>query len=200
VDTRQRCGAHRGHHYAAGVRQPRGDARCHPVHRRQAVTYLRARTRLRDDAGATGLADQLGWLPLALAQAGAIIGVGRRYPTYEHYLDRFDSLAIDQLLPPTSDDPYPHSAAKAILLALDDLTHADPSGHARRLLEHLAVLSPTGANQRLLPHLLSDAPPHRPRWWRRRRPPHGSVADLDAVVSTLAQRSLVTVSDLPAAA
>jgi hypothetical protein len=52
----------------------------------EAVAYLSQRTGLPDPGGAAEVARALGRLPLALAQAGAIIGPRRRYPTYARYL------------------------------------------------------------------------------------------------------------------
>jgi hypothetical protein len=46
----------------------------------EAAAYLRERTGLVDDAGAGRVAGQLGRLPVALSQAGAVIGPGRRHP------------------------------------------------------------------------------------------------------------------------
>jgi hypothetical protein len=158
----------------------------------EATTYLRARTGLRDDAGAAQVAEHLGQLPLALAQAAAVIGPGRRYPTYQTYLDRLAHVDVGELLPRASGDPYPHGAAEAVLLALDDLNTADPGGPARRLLDHLAVLAPTGADASLLRHLTADQPPQRPPQWQMRRQlrPGTGVPDVDAVVAILAERSL----------
>lgn len=156
----------------------------------QVVTYMRARTGLADDTGAASLAEQLGRLPLALA--AAIIGPGRRHPTYEHYLNQLDALDLDRLLPHTTGDPYPHGAAQAIMLALDDLGRDDPGGYGRRLLECLAVLSPIGVDSLLLRHLLVYPPPTGrigwliTRWRRANRTP----VDVAMVVPNLAQRSL----------
>ncbi|MGW3607328.1 tetratricopeptide repeat protein [Micromonospora sp. NPDC005161] len=122
----------------------------------EAVTYLRARTGLTDDTGAGEVAEQLGWLPLALAQAGAVIGPRRRYRSYRAYLDRLATMSVTDMLPRPSGDPYPHGAAEAILLALDDLAANDPDGHARNLLDHLAVLAPTGVDPAMLAHLTDD--------------------------------------------
>ena len=143
----------------------------------EAVTYLRTRTRLHDDPGAAQVAEQLGQLPLALAQAGAILGARRRYATYRAYMYALANVPIGHLLPRAAGDPYPRGAAEAILLSLEDLATADPGGHARRLLDHLAVLAPIGIDAALLPYLTTDlAQPDAP--------------DADTVRAMLAQRSL----------
>jgi hypothetical protein len=71
----------------------------------EAVGYLRERTGLVDEVGAGRVAEQLGRLPVALSQAGAVIGRGRPYPSYQSYLDRLDQVPIEDLLPRTAGDP-----------------------------------------------------------------------------------------------
>ncbi|MGK5445405.1 tetratricopeptide repeat protein, partial [Micromonospora sp. URMC 105] len=146
----------------------------------EAVTYLRQRTGLADDDGAAQLAEQLGWLPLALSQAGAVIGRQRRYTSYRAYLQQLERLPISDLLPRVDGDPYPRGTAEAILISLDDLAAADPGGAARRLLDHLAVLAPSGVDPTLLQHLAA------------RLDSDGGGDDADAVRALLAQRSLTT--------
>lgn len=113
----------------------------------EAVTYLRQRTGLDDDAGAAVVAERLGWLPLALSQAGAVIGPDRRHTSYCGYLSKLDQVPLGTLLPPVSGDPYPQGAPEAILIGVDDVATVDPHGAARRLLDDLAVLAPTGADR-----------------------------------------------------
>ena len=149
----------------------------------QAVAYLGERTGLVDSAGAALVSAALGSLPLALAQAGTVVGTRRRYPTYAKYLRGLARTSTATLLPRTSGDLYPHGTAEAILLSLDDLAAADPDGRARRLLNHLAVLAPIGADAILLHHLaigpLSD------------QPDSPIDEDADALVAVLADRSLI---------
>ncbi|HEU4422046.1 MAG TPA: tetratricopeptide repeat protein [Pilimelia sp.] len=148
----------------------------------EAIAYLTERTGLPDPDGAAEVADALGRLPLALAQAGSIIGGRRRYPSYGKYLRHLSATPTAALLPRTPGDPYPHGVAEAILLSLDDLAAADPHRHARRLLDHLAVLAPTGADSTLLHHLTAaptadaDSP--------------DEPVDVDTIVAVLAGRSL----------
>jgi tetratricopeptide (TPR) repeat protein len=151
----------------------------------EAVAYLQRRTTLQD-SDATSLAEQLGRLPLALAQAAAIIGPGRRYPTYRRYLKALDRTPTAALLPHTPGDPYPYGLAEAVLLSLDDLRHADPHGRSRQLLDCLAVLAPTGAGPELVQHLIRGDRPDLEL--------DGLDADegidLDRVVAVLVGRSL----------
>ena len=115
----------------------------------EAAAYLRERTGLVDDADARAVAEQLGRLPVALSQAGAVVGHGRRFPTYRSYVDRLGQVSIGDLLRRRPGDPYPRGAAEPILISLDDLAAADPAGAARRLLDRLAVLGPSGVNSSL---------------------------------------------------
>jgi tetratricopeptide (TPR) repeat protein len=139
--------------------------------RDEAIAYLHRRTGLDDDAGAADIGEQLGRLPLALAQAAALIGANRRYRDYSRYREALDRADTAALLPRSQGDPYPHGLAEAILLSLDDLAHTDPDGRARRLLDQLAVLAPTGVDTVLLEHLITGA-------------------DVEATVAALAGRSL----------
>jgi Tetratricopeptide repeat len=89
--------------------------------------------------------------------------------------------------------PIRTARPRRILLSLDDLATADPGGHARRLLDCLAVLAPAGADPTLLHHLTTHAEPAGGRrWWRLLRRPGIRIvaADVDAVVAVLAGRSL----------
>jgi hypothetical protein len=106
---------------------------------------LRERTGLDDDAGAGQVAAELGWLALALAQAGAVIGVGRKHPRYGAYLDRLRNVQVSDHLVRVPGDPYPRGVAEAILVSVTDLTGEDADGLARRVLDVLSVLSPLGA-------------------------------------------------------
>jgi hypothetical protein len=56
-------------------------------------------------------------MPVAPSQAGAVIGRGRPYPSYQSYLDRLDQVPIEDLLPRAAGDPYPRGAAAAILIS-----------------------------------------------------------------------------------
>ena len=149
----------------------------------EAVAYLRRRTGVDDDTGAAEVAEQLGRLPLALGQAGALIGARRRYRDYSRYRQALDGADTAGLLPRPQGDPYPHGLAEAILLSLDDLAQADPGQLAGRLLDQLAVLAPTGADTVLLHHLINPKPPVQSANPADRLDP-------DEIVAVLAGRSL----------
>ncbi|MGW5155759.1 tetratricopeptide repeat protein [Nonomuraea wenchangensis] len=106
----------------------------------QATAFLAARTGLDDPDGADGLAQELGHLPLALAQAAAVIS--RLRLNYGAYLALLRTLPIGEQLPAQPEDAYPIGAAEAILLSIVQAEAALP--FARDLLELLAVLAPSG--------------------------------------------------------
>ncbi|MET3422681.1 tetratricopeptide (TPR) repeat protein [Actinoplanes tereljensis] len=122
----------------------------------EAVDYLRRRTHLADSDGALEVSERLGWLPLALAQAGALIGPSRRYPGYDRYLQAMASRSIAELLPRPAGNPYPYGLAEAVLLSLEDLGRDEEGVRARQLLDRLAVLAPIGADPLLLACLVES--------------------------------------------
>ena len=81
--------------------------------RAQSLAYLRARTRREDERDAQGVAQELGDLPLALAQAASVIVLQRL--SYTDYLARLRTLPITNMLPRGTGDPYPQGTAEAIL-------------------------------------------------------------------------------------
>lgn len=108
----------------------------------EARAYLQERTGLADPQGASAVADRLGRLPLALAQAAAVTGPQRPHPTWPVYLQRLQDVDISSRLAPVPGDPYPAGAAEAILLSIEDLAKRDRDGAARSVLDLLSVLSP----------------------------------------------------------
>ena len=62
----------------------------------EALTFLAARTGRADAGGARALAAELGWLPLALAQAAAVIA--GQHLAYGTYLERLRRLPVGDLL------------------------------------------------------------------------------------------------------
>ena len=71
----------------------------------EALLFLADRTGLADDAAAATVAAELGYLPLALAQAATVIA--RQHLGYQAYLDRLRALPAGEYL----EDPYPQGAA-----------------------------------------------------------------------------------------
>ncbi|GGM60495.1 hypothetical protein GCM10010106_02840 [Thermopolyspora flexuosa] len=77
----------------------------------QAIAFLRERTGLTDAEGAKAVASELGHLPLALAQAAAVIA--RLRIDYAAYLEQLRSVRLSENLTAESGDAYPTSTAEA---------------------------------------------------------------------------------------
>ncbi|GAA2207270.1 hypothetical protein GCM10009850_027280 [Nonomuraea monospora] len=120
----------------------------------QAEAFLRRRTGLTDPEGAAELAHELGHLPLALAQAAAVIV--RLRLSYAGYLELLRGLPIGDHLTAQHGDAYPAGTAEAIMLSVAQAEDALP--FARELLSTLAVLSPSGVPLHLLNHAQSTEP------------------------------------------
>ena len=82
----------------------------------EAVTFLAARTGQADAAGAAELAEELGCLPLALAQAAAVIAA--QHLPYAAYLERLRRLPVGEMLVAEEAGDYPAGVAAAVLLSL----------------------------------------------------------------------------------
>ena len=82
----------------------------------EALAFLAERTGLDDPAGARELAGELGFLPLGLAQAAALIK--REQLSYGTYLGRLRALPVARYLEKVEGDAYPHRLAEAIVLSL----------------------------------------------------------------------------------
>jgi tetratricopeptide (TPR) repeat protein len=145
----------------------------------EALDFLRRRTGSAELEGARAVAEELGFLPLALGQAAATIRTQRL--TYATFLDRLRSLPVDQYLTRRSSDSYPRGAAQAVLLSL---AAAEAAGVFTKALTGLiAVLSPAGIHRDILTKAGElDAV--------------GAVtaADVDMSVGRLAEASLLTFS------
>ena len=116
--------------------------------RGQSLAYLRSRTDLDDDEGADRVAEELGDLPLALAQAASVIQL--QQISYTGYLARLRSMPVAQALPRHRGDPYPKGTAEAIVLSVQAAENTDESRLTERLLELIAVLSPHGVHRSLI--------------------------------------------------
>lgn len=155
----------------------------------EAIAYLTERTGLADTDGAKTVADELGHLPLALAQAAAVID--RQRLDYSTYLQRLRSTTVADYLPAIPGDPYPHSAAQAILLSAAGIS--GKPGHCRTLLDLVAVLSPAGVPRQYLHRAGRLGLLHRPDKSGRRGlaiPP----AAVDELLGRLVDASLINIS------
>jgi tetratricopeptide (TPR) repeat protein len=155
----------------------------------EAIAYLTERTGLADAEGARAVADELGHLPLALAQAAAVID-GQRLD-YGTYRRRLHAMTVADYLPVIPGDPYPHGAAQAILLSAAGIT--DKPGHCRALLDLVAVLSPTGVPRQYLQHAGQLGLLHRSNRSGRRGMTI-SPAAVDGLLGRLADASLINIS------
>ena len=112
----------------------------------EALSFLAQRTGRSDDAGARELAGELGFLPLALAQAAAVIAA--QHLDYPAYLARLRAVPVQDSLKRTTGEPYPHGVAEAIVLALDAAADGDQTGLCLGLINVVALLSAAGVSRR----------------------------------------------------
>jgi tetratricopeptide (TPR) repeat protein len=114
----------------------------------EALTFLAARTGQSDAAGARVLAEELGCLPLALAQAAAVIAA--QHLSYGIYLDRLRHLPVADLLAAEEAGQYPQGVAAAVLLALETVRAGDQGGACGAVMDLVAVLSAAGVRRSLI--------------------------------------------------
>ena len=108
----------------------------------EALSFLAERTGHDNQAGAAELASLTGFLPLALAQAAAVIASQRlSYPTF---LARLRALPVQEYLVHVTGDPYRRGVGEVIVMALDAAADADPTGLARGLISFLALMAAEG--------------------------------------------------------
>ena len=149
----------------------------------EALAFLAQRTGRSDEPGARELAEELGFLPLALAQAAAVIAA--QHLDYPAYLARLRATPVRDLLRRSTGEPYPHGAAEAIVLALDAAADADPAGLCRGLVNVIALLSAGGVSRELLHAAGQQGLLHHP----------GTGPDsVDEALGRLASASLLTFS------
>jgi hypothetical protein len=120
----------------------------------EALTFLAARTGLADAVGAQALAEELGWLPLALGQAAAVIAA--QHLSYGTYLERLRLLPVGELLAAEETGQYPRGVAAAVLLSLEAVRAGDETGACGGVMDLLAVLSAAGVPRSLL-HTAGEA-------------------------------------------
>ncbi|WP_086662926.1 hypothetical protein [Lentzea kentuckyensis] len=126
---------------ARGTQVGNGDVLVDVFDEKTALRFLHEATGLTDDSAAAELAQEVGRLPLALAQAAARIKTaGWSYPDY---LARFRRFPVEKHLGRRDGDPYPLGAATAILVALEPFQGSE-------ILETLALLAPEGVSRGML--------------------------------------------------
>jgi tetratricopeptide (TPR) repeat protein len=114
----------------------------------EALTFLAGRTGQADTIEAQSLAGELGFLPLALAQAAAVIAA--QHLSYGTYLERLRRLPVGDLLVAGETGEYPRGVAAAVLLSLDAVQADDESGACGAVMNLLAVLSAAGVRRSLI--------------------------------------------------
>ena len=140
--------------------------------REESVRFLCGRTGLTDTAGAAAIAEQLGDLPLALAQAATVLANQRL--SYQDYMERLRTVPTGDVLRGIR-GLYPHGVAAALLDSVRIAEAAEDAGASRsektgesavvgvtdgmvgRLLRVMAVLSPAGVRRDLLAGLADPA-------------------------------------------
>jgi tetratricopeptide (TPR) repeat protein len=145
----------------------------------ESLAFLTERTGRHDSDGAKALAGEVGHLPLALAQAAAVIQAQRL--TYSVYMNRLHEHPARTYLSRTKGDPYPRGVAEAILLSIDAAIAADPACRCGDLLAMISLLSPDGVARQILYFAEST---------------NGAEA-ADEALGRLADASLLTFSDAP---
>lgn len=141
----------------------------------QATGFLTSRTGQADETGALALAADLGYLPLALSQAAAVIA-GQRLD-YAAYRERLADIRVADYLTHTEEDPYPLGVAEAIMLSMSAVEERQAGGTCRQVLELLSVLSAARVSRKLVYRAASRI---------------GSEVDLDAALQALSDSSLIT--------
>ena len=114
----------------------------------EALAFLAERTGLADAEGAHAVAAELGYLPLALAQAAAVIA--DQHLDYGTYLDRLRGMPVGELLRPVEAGQYSRGVAAAVLLSLEGVRAGDNTGVCTAVMELLAVLSAAGVRRALV--------------------------------------------------
>jgi tetratricopeptide (TPR) repeat protein len=153
----------------------------------ESLAFLAERTGLDDAGSARAVAGELGWLPLALAQAAAVI-TGQRLD-YGTYLGRLRQMPVGQLLEPVEAGQYPRGVAAAVLLSLDSVRAGDDGVTCARVMSLLAVLSAAGVRRSLVHAAGEQGLLGRRRWSAPLAP-----QVMDRVLGRLAGASLLTFS------
>ena len=119
----------------------------------QSVAYLNERTGLTDMDEAASVAADLGYLPLALAQAGTVIS--EHSWDYAVFRQRLRGGSAQKYLTRHAGDSYPRSVVEAIALAIDSAEEQEDSGLTRIIIALVAVLSADGVSRAVLSGLHS---------------------------------------------
>src|SRR5581483_6398312 len=111
----------------------------------EALSFKAARTGQADAVGAQAMAEELDRLPLALAQAAAVIA--GQHLSYGTYLDRLRRLPVGEMLAAEEAGQYPRSVAAAVLASLENVRRVEA---CEAVMNLLAVLSPSGVHRSMI--------------------------------------------------
>ena len=117
--------------------------------RPDSIAFVQSIMGTQDEKAADAVAERLGDLPLALAQAAETARIERW--ALAEYLDQLDAYASDRVIRRIPDDSYADDVSIALLMAADSaLSHlkGDSRDAARRQLGALAVLAESGVPTR----------------------------------------------------
>ena len=153
----------------------------------ESIDYLLKVTKSDDRDTADALAERLGDLPLAIAQAAAF--ARKRKLDLAQYLERLDAYRSEHVMPAVPGDYYARDVATALRVAIDDTLkelEAGMSRAARRHLGMLALLAESGVPTRWLDPLTKEHHYQDPRGRDR-------AADDDAhdALTELIDRSII---------
>jgi tetratricopeptide (TPR) repeat protein len=152
----------------------------------ETLALLDGRTGLADRAGAAAVAAELGYLPLALDQAAAMIA--GQHLEYRSYLDRLRARPVQDHLTGL-EKLYPRGTPEAMLLSIDAVRTDDPAGVCSGVMQIMAVLSAAGVRRELI-HAAGQAGVLAVN----KRRSQVSAAVVDRALSQLAERSLLAFS------
>ena len=107
--------------------------------RKESIRYLLTDTKPDDHDSAEALAERLGDLPLAIAQAAAF--AQKRKLDLAQYLDRLDAYRSERVMPAISGHYYARDVAAALRVAIDDTLKELETGMSRAARRHLGVLA-----------------------------------------------------------
>jgi tetratricopeptide (TPR) repeat protein len=117
----------------------------------EAVALLNGRTGLADEAGASAVAAELGYLPLALDHAATVMA--GQHLEYASYLEKLRALPLEDYVAREEsgeERPHPPGVAKAVLLSLEAVRAADSLGVCTGVMELVAMLPPAAVRCDLL--------------------------------------------------
>ena len=155
--------------------------------REKSIDYLLTATKFDDRDAADALADRLGDLPLAIAQAAAT--ARNKDLSLAWYLQRLDSRGEELVIRPIPGDEYTDDVAMVLWMAVEDPVDSMKNGTkemARRQLRALALLAESGVPTRWLDptvEQLDDDETHGALW--------GTDEDAHDALTELIHRSIV---------